>query len=116
MIEKVLRIVGKVDRKKLESEVYKIVSEIPFGCVVTYGQLARLAGFPKCARMVGYAMAHAPEESSLPCHRVVNSQGRIAPNWPEQKTLLEQEGICFKTNGCVDLRKYMWKEINYLDE
>ena len=98
---------GKLDRKKLESEVYKIVGEIPFGSVVTYGQLARLAGFPQCARMVGYAMAHIPEASGLPCHRVVNSQGRIAPNWPE--------GICFKTNGRVDLHKYMWKEISHLD-
>ena len=106
---------GKVDRKKLESEVYKIVGEIPFGSVVTYGQLARLAGFPQCARMVGYAMAHTPEASGLPCHRVVNSQGRIAPNWPEQRALLEQEGICFRTNGCVDLYKYMWKEISHLD-
>ena len=57
------------------------------------------------------AMFNAPRELNLPCHRVVNSQGRLAPNWTEQRELLEKEGIAFKKNGCVDLKKHIWAEI-----
>ena len=78
------------------AEVYNIVKEIPEGNVVTYGQLAKLARRPQCSRMVGQAMFNAPRELNLPCHRVVNSQGRLAPNWTEQRELLEKEGIAFK--------------------
>ena len=85
------------------TEVYNIVKEIPEGNVVTYGQLAKLARRPQCSRMVGQAMFNA--------HRVVNSQGRLAPNWTEQRELLEKEGIAFKKNGCVDLKKHIWAEI-----
>ena len=73
------------------TEVYNIVKEIPEGNVVTYGQLAKLARRPQCSRMVGQAMFNAPRELNLPCHRVVNSQGRLAPNWTEQRELLEKE-------------------------
>ena len=59
------------------TEVYNIVREIPEGCVVTYGQLAKLARRPQCSRMVGQAMFNVPKELNLPCHRVVNSQGRL---------------------------------------
>ena len=93
------------------TEVYNIVKEIPEGNVVTYGQLAKLARRPQCSRMVGQAMFNAPRELNLPCHRVVNSQGRLAPNWTEQRELLEKEGIAFKKNGCVDLKKHIWAEI-----
>lgn len=78
------------------TEVYNIVKEIPEGNVVTYGQLAKLARRPQCSRMVGQAMFNAPRELNLPCHRVVNSQGRLAPNWTEQRELLEKEGIRFQ--------------------
>ena len=93
------------------TEVYNIVKQIPEGNVVTYGQLAELARRPQCSRMVGQAMFNAPRELNLPCHRVVNSQGRLAPNWTEQRELLEKEGIAFKKNGCVDLKKHIWAEI-----
>ena len=93
------------------TEVYNIVKEIPEGNVVTYGQLAKLARRPQCSRMVGQGMFHPPRELNLPCHRVVNSQGRLAPNWTEQRELLEKEGIAFKKNGCVDLKKHIWAEI-----
>ena len=73
------------------TEVYNIVKEIPEGNVVTYGQLAKLAQRPQCSRMVGQAMFNAPRELNLPCHRVVNNQGRLAPNWTEQRELLEKE-------------------------
>ena len=46
---------------------------------------------------------------SYPCHRVVNHAGRPAPNWPEQQHLLEREGIQFKPNGCVDMKRFRWE-------
>lgn len=90
-------------------EIYAIVREIPSGSVLTYGQIASLAGQPQHARMVGQALFHAPAERDLPCHRVVNSQGRLAPFWTEQRELLEKEGVTFKKNGCVDMRKHAWE-------
>lgn len=96
------------------TEVYNIAKEIPEGRVVTYGLLAKLARKPQCSRRVGQAMFNAPKELDLPCHRVVNSQGRLVPHWAEQRELLEKEGITFKKNGCVDLRKYLWEDIQDL--
>lgn len=98
-----------MERDLFYQEVYSIVKLIPSGCVMTYGQIARLMGKPQCSRIVGQAMFHAPEGMNLPCHRVVNSRGRIVPSWHEQQTLLEQEGITFKENGCVNLKQHLWK-------
>ncbi len=92
--------------------VYDIVKEIPAGSVVTYGQIARLAGYPQASRRVGQALFHAPDERGLPCHRVVNSSGRLAPGCSEKhRRLLEAEGVAFKKNGCVDVARCVWKEI-----
>lgn len=100
-----------MDKSSFYAEVYEIVQQIPEGCVISYGQIARLMGHPQCSRMVGQAMFHAPAELHLPCHRVVNSQGRLTPFWEEQRTLLKSEGITFRKNGCVDLGKHAWKEV-----
>lgn len=89
-----------------DEEVYTVVAEIPAGRVATYGQIARLVGFPGHARRVGRAMAAAPE--GLPCHRVVNAAGRTAPGWPAQRQLLEREGVVFRRNGCADLTVSGW--------
>lgn len=91
-----------------DTEVYEIVAEIPAGRVTTYGQIARLIGMPGYARRVGRAMALAPEE--LPCHRVVNAQGRTVPGWTCQRELLEAEGVRFRANGCVDLVHSGWPD------
>lgn len=98
-------------RDEFYAEVYAIVSEIPQGCVVTYGLIARLMGKPQCSRMVGQAMFHAPSELCIPCHRVVNSQGRLVPQWSNQRALLEKEGVVFKKNACVDLKKCIWEDV-----
>lgn len=90
-----------------DAEVRDIVTAIPRGRVATYGMIARLAGCPGHSRHVGRALAAAPE--NIPCHRVVNAAGRTAPGWPEQRTLLETEGVGFKANGCVDLAKWTWQ-------
>jgi len=97
--------------KKFRSDVYSVVKEIPEGKVITYGQIARLVGKPQCSRMVGQAMFHVPDEMDLPCHRVVNSQGRLAPGWDEQRILLEKENVTFKRNGCVNIDKHVWREV-----
>ena len=100
---------GTTKRTDFYAEVYSIVREIPVGKVCTYGQIARLAGCPQYSRMVGQAMCHAPVDEQLPCHRVVNSQGRLAPGWGEQRELLLKEGVGFRPNGCVDLKRCLWE-------
>lgn len=92
------------------AEVYEIVRQIPAGRVITYGQIARLLCLPGYARHVGHALAYAPTDKGIPCHRVVNGRGRTAPQWPQQRTLLEAEGVRFRENGCVDLRRSGWRE------
>lgn len=94
--------------------VYKIVSQIPEGKVVTYGQIALLLGEPRSARIVGWAMRAAPEHLNLPCHRVVNRLGEMAPDYvfgssEVQKAILIAEGITFKENGYIDLKKHLWR-------
>lgn len=94
--------------KRLIYEVLSVVEEIPFGKVATYGQIAKLIGRQKNARMVGNILSMSQLYGEYPCHRVVNHAGRTAPGWTEQKELLQREGVCFKKNGYVDLRAYQW--------
>lgn len=94
------------------SRFYDIVRQIPPGKVATYGQVARLAGMPRCARTVGYAMAGCTDPS-VPCHRVVDRFGgtkacfdTFAPG--TQRALLEAEGVTFRLDGTVDLAQCLW--------
>ena len=90
--------------------VLVIVDEIPSGRVATYGQIARLIGRPKNARLVGKILSQSEHYGGKhPCHRVVNAAGRLAPGWEEQAHLLWAEGVDLKANGCVDLKKYQWE-------
>ena len=79
-----------------------MVEEIPAGKVATYGQIARLIGRPRNARLVGRILRGAEQYGSYPCHRVVNHAGRLAPGWPEQAALLAAEGVFLNQKGCVD--------------
>lgn len=88
--------------------VYQVVAAIPYGKVLTYGMVARLAGFPNSPRMVGRVLRMSPEGMKLPCHRVVNANGRPAPCWIEQSELLKSENVAIKADGCVDLKKCLW--------
>ena len=88
--------------------VLNIVSQIPRGRVMTYGDIAALAGWPSHSRMVGRTLRYSPGAEKLPCHRVVNKEGRTAPGWSRQRPLLEEEGVCFKANGFVDMKRYLW--------
>ena len=91
---------------------YQVVRAIPAGKVATYGQVARLAGMPRCARTVGYAMASC-RDPSVPCYRVVDRFGgtkacfdTFAPG--TQRALLEAEGVLFRPDGTVDLAQSQW--------
>lgn len=92
-------------------KIYKVVKSIPKGKVATYGQVAMLAGNPRWARVVGYALHVNPDPSTIPCHRVVNREGRVAPGFAfggevVQRQLLESEGVVFESNGRIDLKKF----------
>ena len=90
-------------------DVLNIVSQIPRGKVTTYGLIATLAGWPSHARMVGRTLRYTPGAEKLPCHRVVNKDGRTAPGWMQHRLLLEEEGVVFKPNGHVDMKRFLWK-------
>ena len=89
-------------------DVLNIVSQIPRGRVSTYGDIAALAGWPSHSRMVGRTLRYTPGAELLPCHRVVNKEGRTAPGWSRQRPLLEEEGVSFKKNGRVDMSRFLW--------
>ena len=94
--------------------VYEYVKTVPRGKVVTYGQVAAAIGAPRCARQVGWALHVNPEPGVIPCHRVVNREGRLAPAFAfggeaVQASLLEAEGVGV-VGGYVGLNKYRWEE------
>ena len=91
--------------------VYEVVKEIPKGRVMSYGQVARLAGNPHGARGVGFALHRNPEPGIIPCHRVVFRDGSTCTGFafggPEvQRRLLEAEGVRVSEDGRVDMGKY----------
>ena len=99
----------------LYARIYSVVRRIPRGKVAYYGQIAWLCGLHVGARVVGYAMA-ACREPDVPCHRVVDKQGRtkrafdlIEPGF--QRTILESEGVAFLPDGRVDLGRSLWNGI-----
>ena len=94
--------------------VYDKVKEIPKGKVATYGQIAALCGSPRASRAVGYALHFNPEPGVIPCHRVVNRFGSLAPSFAfggreVQKALLEKENVKVNDDFVVDLNKFQWR-------
>ncbi len=101
------------DISEFYQRIYKLALMIPRGKVATYGQLAFMAGNPRGARMAGRAMKNAPVGMDIPCHRVVNSAGDIAPDYVfeskrHQRAMLEAEGVIFKTNGKINMKICLW--------
>lgn len=90
--------------------VYELVTQIPLGRVMTYGQIAALCGSPRSARIVGGVAHYGPEE--LPWHRVVNKQGGLASIFPggriEQAARLMAEGIAASAEYGVDVDALIW--------
>ncbi len=101
-------------QKTFFEKVYEILKQIPQGKVVTYGQIAYAIGAPRCARQVGYALHVNPQPFVIPCHRVVNRFGRLAPAFAfggeeVQAELLRKEGVAVDENYTVDLNKYLYQ-------
>lgn len=89
-------------------EILSVVEEIPVGKVASYGQIAKLIGRDKNARLVGKVLSMAEYYGEYPCHRVVNHAGRLAPHFRDQHRLLVEDGVRFKENGCVNMRLSQW--------
>jgi len=103
----------RVDRQARLERIYETIRDIPRGCVASYGQVAEIAGIPRGARQVGWALKHAPRGKELPWHRVITSSGRIAfevgsVQFEKQKKLLAQEDVAVVA-GRVDMRRYRWE-------
>ncbi|MRN40421.1 MAG: methylated-DNA--[protein]-cysteine S-methyltransferase [Nitrosopumilales archaeon] len=82
-----------------EQDVYVLLSKIPPGKVSTYGDIAKALGHPKAARAIGRIIANNPNPISIPCHRVVKSNGEIggfAYGEQRKREILEKEGIKFQ--------------------
>ena len=97
-------------------KVYEAVKKIPKGKVATYGQIAHAVGAPRAARQVGWALHVNPAPGIIPCHRVVNRMGRLAPAFAfggekTQASLLRAEGVEVSEEYIVDLTKYLAEEI-----
>ncbi|WP_444898844.1 MGMT family protein [Microbulbifer sp. VAAC004] len=93
------------------ARICRVLASIPCGHVVTYGDLAEMAGFPRAARLAGQQLRKLPKDTTLPWHRVINAQGRISlpePGASRQRERLESEGVSF-LQGRVDMAKYRWK-------
>ena len=94
--------------------IYDVVRRIPKGRVATYGQVARLAGLPRHARLVGYALNALPNGTPLPWFRVVNAKGQVSIRSNGvghdrlQARILRAEGVRF-LRGAVPLSRYRWR-------
>ncbi len=94
-------------------KVYYIVRQIPKGKVATYGQIAMILGSPRASRAVGYALHFNPMPGIIPCHRVVNRDGHLAPAFAfggidAQKNLLLSENVPVNEDDTVNLKQYRW--------
>ena len=102
-----------MDREIRMRRIWETIADIPAGNVANYGQVAEIAGIPRGARQVAYALRHSPAELELPWHRVIRSSGRSAfdPNssaFQRQRDRLAEEGVVM-LNGKVDMGKYRWQ-------
>ena len=99
--------------KTFNERVYEIVKQIPYGKVMSYVQIASLAGSPRASRAVGYALAALPPHSDLPCHRVVFKDGALSIVFfrngiNEQYDMLKKENITFGRGKKVKMNKHQW--------
>ena len=96
----------------MSEDIIRLLQSIPYGKVATYGQIARLAGYPNAARQVVRILHTCSGKYQLPWHRVINAKGQIAlseySGADEQRDLLESEGIEFRADGTVNLHIWQW--------
>ena len=99
--------------EKRYERIYATIRDIPQGCVASYGQIAEIAGVPRGARQVGYALRHLPNGHDVPWYRVIRSSGRIAfekgsDAFNEQSKRLMMEDVA-SLEGRIDMQKYRWQ-------
>ena len=101
---------SRTDRDERRARILAVVDSIPRGRVASYGQVAREAGLPRHARLVGRVLSALPSGSALAWHRVVNSTGRISPRpgAARQRRRLAREGVVFTQTGRTDLERFRW--------
>ncbi|MGD8109083.1 MGMT family protein [Vibrio sp. TRT 17S01] len=94
------------------SQIFAVIHQIPYGKVTTYGDIAKMAGYPGYARHVGKALGNLPKDSKLPWYRVINSQGQISLTgsaMERQRNALQSEGVEVNEVGKVRLKNYKWQ-------
>ena len=96
-----------------KQRIYAVLAAIPAGVVVSYGQVAELAGLPRAARLVGRTLSALPDDTQLPWHRVVNASGKISmpcdsPGGMQQKHRLEVEDVLV-VDGRISLKQFRWQ-------
>lgn len=97
--------------------LYLTLAQVPEGCVVSYGELARLAGLGRAARWVGRTLSQLPEDTRLPWHRVLGAGGRISlpvgsASGDEQRARLRSEGVTILNNR-VDIQRHGWRPVEH---
>ena len=98
---------------ELHRQILEVIALIPYGKVATYGQVARMAGLPKHARLVGRVLSRMDYSSEVPWQRVINAQGRISLSrlddlgFNEQQARLLSEGVVIK-NGKINFKDFGW--------
>ncbi|WP_250658739.1 MGMT family protein [Alkalimarinus coralli] len=93
--------------------ILTVISQIPYGSVTSYGDVAKRAGLPGYARHVGYVLRNLSENTTIPWHRVLNAKGLISfpansDKYNEQRSRLESEGVSFSATGKVSLSAHPW--------
>ncbi|WP_313033208.1 MGMT family protein [Acinetobacter sp.] len=103
----------KTSSDELARQILQVVALIPYGKVASYGQIAKMAGLPKHARLVGYMLKHLDQESEIPWYRVINSQGKISLSKLNdhgeniQRVKLLAEGVMV-TGDKINLKQFQW--------
>ena len=98
---------------ELARQILQVVALIPYGKVASYGQIAKMAGLPKHARLVGYVLKHLDSEAEIPWHRVINSLGKISLSKLDdqgeniQRVKLVAEGVMV-IGDKINLKQYQW--------
>ena len=103
----------KAATAKRNERIWATICDIPEGCVASYGQIAGIAGIPRGARQVGYALRHVPKDSLVPWYRVIQASGKIAfksgsDAFDEQSKRLMLEDVAI-LKGRIDMKKYRWQ-------
>jgi len=102
-----------MDKVARMHRIWDTIRDVPKGSVASYGQIAEIAGIPRGARQVAYALRQLPEGHDVPWHRIIQSSGRIAfdkgtPQHEEQAKRLLMDGVAVIA-GRIDMQKYRWR-------